>query len=71
MVARSQMVADAPAETPATSSSLTLGGASDSKDDGDGGKKPNDWKGVLAEFHLHMLRSYAPIYISATVPPGT
>ena len=29
----------------------------------DGGRKPEGWKGVLAEFHLHVLRSYAPIYI--------
>jgi hypothetical protein len=33
------------------------------KDGDDGGKKPDDWKGVLAEFHLHVLRSYAPTYI--------
>jgi hypothetical protein len=35
----------------------------DKGDGGDGGKKPEDWKGVLAEFTLHVLRSYAPIYI--------
>ena len=29
----------------------------------DGGRKPEGWKGVLAEFHLHVLKSYAPIYI--------
>jgi len=34
------------------------------EDDGDGGgRKPEVWKGVLAEFHLHVLRSYAPTYI--------
>ena len=38
-----------------------LGG--DKGDGDDGGKNPEDWKGVLAEFHLHVLRSYAPIYI--------
>ena len=33
---------------------------------GDGGDDPNKkpvWKGVLAEFHVYVLRSYAPIYI--------
>ena len=32
---------------------------------GDGGDDPNKtpWKSVLAEFHVYVLRSYAPIYI--------
>jgi len=34
------------------------------EDDGDGGgRKPEVWAGVLAEFRLHVLRSYAPTYI--------
>ncbi len=49
--------------TATASANMSMGGAFDGKDDGDGGKKPEKWKGVLAEFHLHVLRSYAPIYI--------
>ena len=32
---------------------------------GGGGDDPNKkkWQGVLAEFHVYVLRSYAPIYI--------
>ena len=34
------------------------------EDDGDGGgRTPEVWAGVLAEFRLHVLRSYAPTYI--------
>ena len=35
------------------------------KGNGDGGDDPNNrpWKSVLAEFHVYVLRSYAPIYI--------
>ena len=63
------LVAEAPPEMSPPVSGAGVGASfcaavgGDKGDGGDGGKKPEDWKGVLAEFTLHVLRSYAPIYI--------
>ena len=62
-------VAEAPPEMSPPVSGAGVGASfcaavgGDKGDGGDGGKKPEDWTGVLAEFTLHVLRSYAPIYI--------
>ena len=62
-------VAEAPPEMSPPAGGAGVGAAfcaavgGDKEDGGDGGKKPEDWKGVLAKFTLHVLRSYAPIYI--------